>query len=131
LLVFVKALAFGNFGSQYFYESQIFGKQLGELPYLQYPSSVSGSTEVEIDYYGFCGWTTSQLVDHIDGQDVKDWTRSNGGPGTHKSYKLNKNSNHFSKQLISFALCTVFNCNRQTIPPFSSKGPGLVCLVLA
>jgi hypothetical protein len=40
-MVFVKGLAFGNFGSHYFHASQIFDKQLGELPYLQYLSSVS------------------------------------------------------------------------------------------
>jgi hypothetical protein len=41
LLVVVKGLAFENFGNQYFYESPIFDKQQGELPYLQYPSSVN------------------------------------------------------------------------------------------
>jgi hypothetical protein len=42
LLLIVKGLAFGNFGSHYFHESQIFEKQLGELSYLQYPLSVVG-----------------------------------------------------------------------------------------
>jgi hypothetical protein len=32
LLVFVKGLTFGNFESHYFHESQIFDKQLGDLP---------------------------------------------------------------------------------------------------
>jgi hypothetical protein len=40
LLLFVKGQAFGNFGSNYFHASQIFDKQLGKLPYLQYPWSV-------------------------------------------------------------------------------------------
>jgi hypothetical protein len=35
VLLFVKGLALGNFGSHYFHESQIFDKQLDELPYLQ------------------------------------------------------------------------------------------------
>ncbi len=39
-LVFVKVLDFGNFGSHYFHENQIFDKQQGELSYLQYPWSV-------------------------------------------------------------------------------------------
>jgi hypothetical protein len=41
MLLFIKGLAFGNFGSHHFHERQIFDKQFGELPYLQYPSSVA------------------------------------------------------------------------------------------
>jgi hypothetical protein len=33
---FCKGLSFWNFGSYFFHESQIFDKQLGKLPYLQY-----------------------------------------------------------------------------------------------
>jgi hypothetical protein len=39
-LVFTEGLAFENFGSHYYYESPIFDKQQGELPYVQYPLSV-------------------------------------------------------------------------------------------
>jgi hypothetical protein len=47
-LLFVKVQGFGNFGSHYFHEiilftwpSQIFEKQLGKLPHLQFLSSVA------------------------------------------------------------------------------------------
>jgi hypothetical protein len=35
-MLFLEGLAFGNFGCQYCHESQIFDKQLHELPNLQY-----------------------------------------------------------------------------------------------
>ncbi len=37
-----------------------------------------------MDTHGFCGWTTDEMVEHVDGQDKKDWTGVSGGPGSQK-----------------------------------------------
>jgi hypothetical protein len=46
-VMFVMGLALRNFGSHYFHKSLIFVKQLGALPYLQYPLSVPDSQMFE------------------------------------------------------------------------------------
>ncbi len=37
--------------------------------------------KIEVDSYGFCGWTTDELLDHANEQHTKDWTEIAGGPG--------------------------------------------------
>ncbi len=54
----MQAFVIGNFGSHYFHESQIFDKQLGELP-LQYPLSVVLTKVIK------CGVFFQQLRDGI------------------------------------------------------------------
>jgi len=46
----------------------------------------TGRIRIEADSYGFCGWTTEELLDHADEQHKHDWTEITGGPGKAKLF---------------------------------------------